>query len=83
MMDKMSSENISHLIFTVTLRSGDEMRLEAQVEARTSSLGILALSFYLSSLCVCVCVCVCVLFLGLHPRHKEVPRLGVELESEL
>jgi len=27
----------------------------------------------------CVCVCVCV-FLGPHPWHMEVPRLGVQLE---
>ena len=28
--------------------------------------------------CVCVCVCVCLfsLFLGLHLRHTEVPKLG-------
>ena len=30
-----------------------------------------------------ICVCVCVSFLGLHPRHTEVPRLGVELELQL
>ena len=30
--------------------------------------------------CVCVCVCVCVSFLGPHPWHMEVPRLGVKLE---
>ena len=34
------------------------------------------------SVCVCVCVCVCVVwfclsFRGPHPRHMEVPRLGV------
>ena len=29
---------------------------------------------------VCVCVCVCVFFLGLHPRHMEGPRPGVESE---
>ena len=39
----------------------------------------------LSLFCVCVCVCVCLsvclsVFLGPHPRHLEVPRLGVELE---
>ena len=27
-----------------------------------------------------LCVCVCVCFLGLHPWHMEVPRLGVKLE---
>ena len=36
------------------------------------------------TLCVCVCVCVCVcFFLGLHPRHMEIPRLGVESELQL
>ena len=33
--------------------------------------------------CVCVCVCVCVyvcVFLGPHPWHMDVPRLGVELD---
>ena len=29
-----------------------------------------------------MCVCVCV-FLGLHQRHMEVPRLGVESELQL
>ena len=29
---------------------------------------------------VCVHVCVCVSFLGLHPRHMEIPRLGVKSE---
>ena len=35
-----------------------------------------------TSVCVCVCVCVCVytyslfVFLGLHQKHMEVPRLG-------
>ena len=28
----------------------------------------------------CVCVCVCVCFLGPHPWHMEVPRLGFILE---
>ena len=34
-------------------------------------------------LCVCVCVCVCVSFLGPHPWHMEVPRLGVKWELQL
>ena len=35
-------------------------------------------------LCVSVCVCVCVcVFLGPHPQHMEVPRLGVESELQL
>ena len=35
-------------------------------------------------MCVCVCVCVCLFFfLRLHPRHLEVPRLGVKSELHL
>ena len=39
---------------------------------------------HLWKLCVymCVCVCVCV-FLGLHPWHMEVPRLGIKSELQL
>ena len=33
--------------------------------------------------CVCVCLCVCVVFLGLHPRHMKVARLGIEPELQL
>ena len=29
---------------------------------------------------VCVYVCMCLFFVGPHPRHMEVPRLGVESE---
>ena len=37
---------------------------------------------------VCVCVCTyffffCFVFLRLHPQHMEVPRLGVESETQL
>ena len=32
---------------------------------------------------VCVCVCVCAhVFLGLHLRHMELPRLGVQWELQ-
>ena len=39
-------------------------------------------ALHLQHLCVCVCVCVCVFlsFLGSHPWHMEVARLGVQLE---
>ena len=37
----------------------------------------LVVVFFFLVLCVCVC------FLGLHLRHIEVPRLGVELELQL
>ena len=37
---------------------------------------------WISCVCVCVCVCVCI-FLGPHPRHMEVPRLGVQLELQM
>ena len=32
---------------------------------------------------LCVCVCVSFVFLGLHPQHREVPRLGVKLELQV
>ena len=39
---------------------------------------------YFLALCVCVCVCARArVFLGLHPEHMEVPRLGVKLELYL
>ena len=34
-------------------------------------------------LCVYVCACACVRFLGPHPWHMEVPRLGIDLELQL
>ena len=40
------------------------------------------LYFYVC-VCVCACVCVCVrVFLGLHLRHMELPRLGVQWELQ-
>ena len=29
-----------------------------------------------------VCLFICFVFLGLHPQHMEVPRLGVEMELQ-
>ena len=37
---------------------------------------------FFPSFFVCVCVCVCVCFLGSHPQHMEVPRLGVKSELQ-
>ena len=39
---------------------------------------ILLFSFCSFSLQHCVCMCVCLL--ELHPRHMEIPRLGVKSE---
>ena len=41
---------------------------------------------YIGSRCVissnCICICIFFCFLGLHPQHMEVPKLGVKSEPQ-
>jgi len=41
--------------------------------------GLITLIVFFLSFCLFVCFC----FLGLHPRHKEVPGVGVKSELQL
>ena len=45
---------------------------------RIGYMGFFGLVFF----CYCLVAC-CFVFLELHPRHVEVPRLGLELELQL
>ena len=45
----------------------------------TSSEGDFLFLHILSSICLFIYFC----FLGLHPQHREIPRLGVELKVQL